>query len=802
MEQVVSLEEELKRSYLEYSLSVIIGRALPDVRDGLKPVHRRILYAMHELGNYYNRPYKKSARIVGDVIGKYHPHGDAAVYDALVRMVQDFNMRYPLIDGQGNFGSIDGDAPAAMRYTECRMSRFASEFLKDIDKNTVDFHPNYDNTLQEPEVLPTTVPNLLVNGSSGIAVGMATNIPPHNLDEVVDCFLAYIDNPDITLDEMLKYIKGPDFPTGGYIYGLKGLKDAYATGKGVIRIRGKVKVEKRARDLESIIITEIPYGLNKSSLVKKIAELIQSQKLKGISDLRDESDRNGIRIVLDLKRGTPAKVIINKLYKYTPLDTSFGINMVAVVGNRPKLITLKEYLELFFSFRKEVVIRRTRFELEKAEKRAHILEGLRIALDNIDEVVYVIKSSKTPQIARDKLMERFNLSEVQAQAILDMRLQRLTNLEKNKIIEEYKDILKKIEYLKSILQREEVLKNVIKEELLELKNNYSSPRKTELLLEDPQEIDIKDLVADEKVIVTITKKGFIKRTALSSYAYQRRGGKGMVAAELSSEDVIQDVIATSNHQNLFLFSNKGRVFLIKVYQIPEAQRRARGIHISNLLELGEGEFITTTMDQRDFEEDKFFLFITKFGKVKLSSASEYKNIRSNGLIALGLRDEDELIVVKEVRREDEVMILTKKGFSIRFSCKELNPLGRTAQGVKGITLREDDEVVSSVILRKDEDNNFLLTITENGYGKRVKLDQYKAQARGGKGIINLKPTPKTGDVVGAIRVNEDDQIIITTLKNKAIRLKVKEIPVYSRNAKGVRLLNLDDEDKVISFDRI
>ncbi len=802
MEHVVSLEEELKKSYLEYSLSVIIGRALPDVRDGLKPVHRRILYAMHELGNYYNRPYKKSARIVGDVIGKYHPHGDAAVYDALVRMVQDFNMRYPLIDGQGNFGSIDGDAPAAMRYTECRMSRFASEFLKDIDKNTVDFRPNYDNTLQEPEVLPTVVPNLLVNGSSGIAVGMATNIPPHNLDEVIDCILAYIDDPDITLDEMLKYIKGPDFPTGGYIYGLKGLKEAYATGKGIIKVRGKVKIEKRARDLESIIITEIPYGLNKSSLVKKIAELIQSQRLKGISDLRDESDRKGIRIVLDLKRGTIAKVIINKLYKYTPLDTSFGINMVAVVGNRPKLITLKEYLELFFSFRKEVVIRRTRFELEKAEKRAHILEGLRIALDNIDEVVSIIKSSKTPQIAKERLMERFDLSEVQAQAILDMRLQRLTNLERDKIIEEYKEILKKIEYLKSILQSEEVLKNVIKEELLELKNAYSSPRKTELLLEDPQEIDIKDLVADEKVIVTITRKGFIKRTALSSYAQQRRGGKGMVATELGSEDVIQDVVATSNHQNLFLFSNKGRVFLIKVYQIPETQRRARGIHISNLLELGKDEFITTTMDQRDFEEDKFFLFITKLGKVKLSSASEYRNIRSNGLIALGLRDEDELIVVKEVKREDEVMILTKKGFSIRFSCKELNPLGRTAQGVKGITLREDDEVVSSVILRKDENNDFLLTITEKGYGKRVKLDQYKVQARGGKGIINLKPSVKTGDVVGAIRVNEDDQIIITTLKNKAIRLKVKEIPVYSRNAKGVRLLNLDADDKVISFDRI
>ncbi len=799
----VTLEEELKKSYLEYSLSVIVGRALPDVRDGLKPVHRRILYAMHELGNYYNRPYKKSARIVGDVIGKYHPHGDAPVYDALVRMAQDFNMRYPLIDGQGNFGSIDGDAPAAMRYTECRMSRLASEFLKDIDKDTVNFRANYDNTLTEPEVLPTRVPNLLVNGASGIAVGMATNIPPHNLEEVVNCILAYIDNPDISLDEICSYIKGPDFPTGGFIYGLKGLKKAYATGRGTIKIRGKVKIEKRARDLESIVITEVPYALNKASLVKKIAELIQSQKLKGISDLRDESDRKGIRIVLDLKRGTIAKIIINKLYKYTPLDTSFGINMIAVVGNRPKLISLKEYLELFYSHRKEVVIRRTRFELDKAEKRAHVLEGLRIALDNIDEVISIIRSSKTPQEAKNRLMEKFGLTEIQSQAILDMRLQRLTNLERNKIIEEYKEILKRIEYLKSILQSEEVLKGVVKDELVELKEAYKSPRKTEILLEDPEEIDLKDLIADENVIVTITKKGFIKRTLLSSYAQQRRGGKGMIATDLGSEDIIQDVVSTTNHQNLFLFSNKGRVFMIKVYQIPETQRRARGTHISTLLELAQGEYITTTMDLKEFENDKLFFFITKKGKVKLSRASEYKNIRSNGIKAIGLKEGDELIAVKEVRNNDHAIIITKKGYSICFSCGELRPMGRAAHGVKGIALREKDEVVSCVILKEsDKSDEFLLTITEKGFGKRVKFNQYRIQSRGGKGIINLKPTSKTGYVLGSIRVKEDDQIIITTLNNKAIRLNVKEIPVYSRSAKGVKLLNLEKEDKIISFDRI
>ncbi|MFP4284104.1 MAG: DNA gyrase subunit A, partial [Desulfovermiculus sp.] len=595
MQPTVSIEDEIKKSYLEYSLSVIIGRAIPDVRDGLKPVHRRILYAMHDLGNTYNRPYKKSARIVGDVIGKYHPHGDAAVYDALVRMAQDFNMRQPLVDGQGNFGSIDGDAPAAMRYTESRMSKLAGEFLADIDKDTVNFRINYDNTIYEPEVLPARVPNLLVNGAAGIAVGMATNIPPHNLTEVVDAALALLDNPDLQISDLMTWIKGPDFPTGALMFGLKGLKDAYTTGRGSVKLRSKLHTEQRSRGLESIVVTEIPYALNKANLIQKIAALINDRKIEGVSDLRDESDRTGIRIVIDLKKGAVSDLIINSLYKYTSLETSIGINLLAVVKNRPKLLNLKEYLELFIEHRQEVVLRRSRHELKKAEHRAHILEGLRIALDHIDEVVAIIRGSSNPAEAKEKLMQRFELSDVQSQAILDMRLQRLTNMEQSKIQEEYQELLKRIEFLQSVINSSEVLRGVIRDELAEIKKTYASPRKTQILTDDPSEIDIEDLIADEEVVITLSRKGYIKRTPVSSYNQQKRGGKGMSGSSLGDSDYVQALLTSSNHQNLLLFTNLGRVFKLKVYQIPEGSRRAKGAHISNLIDMQKNEYVATAL---------------------------------------------------------------------------------------------------------------------------------------------------------------------------------------------------------------
>ncbi len=797
----VNIEDEIKKSYLEYSLSVIIGRAIPDVRDGLKPVHRRILYAMYELGNYYNRPYKKSARIVGDVIGKYHPHGDAAVYDALVRMAQSFNMRDPLVDGQGNFGSIDGDSPAAMRYTESRMSRLAGEFLADIEKETVNFRLNYDNTLHEPEVLPSKVPNLLINGATGIAVGMATNIPSHNLGEVIDGCLAFLENSEISCREIMKYIKGPDFATGAYLYGMKGLQEAYTTGRGSVKVRAKFNIEHRSRGLESIVVKEIPFALNKANLLQKIASLINDRKIEGISDLRDESDRNGIRIVIDLKKGTISDIVINKLYKYTALETSFGINMLSVVNNRPKLLNLKEYLEYFLQHRKEVVLRRSRFDLNKAEKRAHILEGLRIALDNIDEVVAIIKRSKTPAQAKENLIDRFGLSEAQSQAILDMRLQRLTNMEQSKIQEEYKEILQKIEYLKSVINDSEVLKSVIKEELEEIKQKYSTPRKTQILTEDPEQIEIEDLIADEEVVITLTRKGYIKRTTLSSYHQQKRGGKGISGMNLVENDFIQSMVTATNHQNLLLFTNWGRMFMLKVYQVPEGSRKSRGTHISNLLSLNKNEYVATALDQRDVNYKNSFMFITKDGMVKRSEISLYKNLRSSGLNAVNLRSGDELIAVKEVCPDDELLLITNQGFAIRFSCKEIRSTSRNTSGVKGIYLRNSDQVVSGVVV-KSEGPKFLLTVTEKGYGKRTLLDNYRPQNRGGKGIINLKPTQKTGLVLGAIMVHEEDQIIMLTSENKIIRLSVKDIGTYGRNARGVKLINIMNGREVVCFDCI
>ena len=797
----VSIEQEIKKSYLEYSLSVIVGRAIPDVRDGLKPVHRRILFAMHELGNTYNRAYKKSARVVGDVIGKYHPHGDSAVYDALVRMAQDFNMRDPLVDGQGNFGSIDGDSAAAMRYTEARMSRLAGEFLGDIEKNTVDFRPNYDNSLEEPVVLPTKVPNLLINGSSGIAVGMATNIPPHNLTEIVDAVLMLLENPEATITDLMTLVKAPDFPTGGLLYGKAGIAEAYRTGRGSVKIRARIHVEERKKGLESIVVTEIPYALNKSNLVEKIAALVNEGKIEGISDLRDESNLKGIRIVVDLKKNIYADVVINQLYKFTSLQTSFGINMLAVVNNRPQTLNLKQILDYFIDFRKEVIIRRSRFELNKAEHRAHILEGLRIALDNIEEVIAIIRSSKTPTDAKQRLAERFQLSDIQSQAILDMRLQRLTNMERDKLIAEYTELLKRIEYLKSIIENTEILKGVIKEELELLRQTFASPRRSEIMPYDPDSINVEDIVPDDDVVITLSDTGYIKRTDLDNYQQQKRGGKGIIGAFSSEKDYISQLMTTSNHQFLNLFTTKGRMFQLKVHEIPESSRTARGVHIANILDLAENEQVATVMSYREFPTDKYFLFITKNGIVKRSAMELYKNVRNSGLIAVNLKDNDELLAVLEVAEDNEIVLVTKNGFSIRFNSKEIRSVGRNAAGVKGITLRNGDTVVAGVIL-SPEGKQEILTIAENGFGKRTHMDQFRIQSRGGKGIINMRITPKTGPVVSALMVENDDEAILLTSGNKIIRISIGDISLVGRATQGVRLVRMDDGQTVICCDLV
>ncbi len=799
---VISIEKELRKSYLEYSLSVIIGRAIPDARDGLKPVHRRIMFAQHELGNSYTRPPKKSARVVGDVIGKYHPHGDSAVYDALVRMAQEFSMRDLLVDGQGNFGSIDGDAAAAMRYTEVRMSRLASEFLADIDKETVEFRPNYDNTMEEPSVLPTKVPNLLVNGSSGIAVGMATNIPPHNLGELCDALHVLLEDPDSTVHDLMEHVKGPDFPTGGIIYAGRGLEDALSTGRGSVKVRGKVELETRKKGGEAIVIREIPYALNKSSLVEKIAFLVNERKIEGVSDLRDESDRKGIRIVLDLKRGTIPDLVINALYKYTPLETSFAYNMLAVVGNRPQLLNLKSALTCFLEHRREVVIRRTRFDLRKSEARAHILEGLRIALDNIDAVVALIRASKTPQEAKDGLMEKFSLSDIQAQAILDMRLQRLTGLEHEKLLEEYRELLKKIEYFKSILENTEVLRGVIRDEITELKETFATPRRTQIEYDDLAGIDIEDLIPDEDVVITLSRRGYIKRTTLDNYQQQRRGGKGIAGLHMSDDDVVQDFLTTSNHQYLLLFTNRGRMHQLKVHQVPEGSRTAKGAHIANLLPLEKDEWVTTALTVREFNEERSFLFVTKRGMVKRSDSSLYAKCRKSGMIAVGLREKDELITVREVNDNCQIVLTTEAGLAIRFSCNEVRSMGRGASGVKGVALRGVDVVVACVVVKPDEVEASIMTVSRNGYGKRTKLELYRVQSRGGKGIINFKATSKTGPVIGAMMVSDDDALLLLTSANKIIRIGVEEVRSVGRATQGVRLVAMDEGAAVVGFDRI
>ncbi|MBD5642003.1 MAG: DNA gyrase subunit A [Desulfovibrio sp.] len=798
----INIEKELRQSYLEYSLSVIIGRAIPDARDGLKPVHRRIMFAQHELANTWSRPHKKSARIVGDVIGKYHPHGDAAVYDAIVRMAQDFSMRDPLIDGQGNFGSLDGDPPAAMRYTEIRMSRLAQEFMADLDRDTVDFRPNYDNTMIEPAVLPTRVPNLLLNGSSGIAVGMATNIPPHNLGELCEALTALLENPRLEVADLMKYVKGPDFPTAGAVYAGQGLADAYRTGRGTIKIRGKLHVEDRKKGLQSIIITEIPYGLNKASLVQKIAALVNDRKIDGISDLRDESDRKGIRIVADLRRGMMPDIVINSLFKYTPLETSFGINMLAVQDNRPTLLNLRTALTNFLDHRREVVIRRTRHDLAKARARAHILEGLRKALDHIDEIVKLIRGSRTPDEARNGLMDQFDFSEAQARAILEMRLQRLTGLQREELENEYAEILKKIEFLQSILDDRNILRSEMKREIQEIRDTYATPRKTEILQESLNDIDLEDLIPDEEVVITLSRRGYMKRVSLENYQQQKRGGKGISAVQTGEDDYVQEFLTTSNHQYLCLFTNKGRMHQLRVHQVPEGSRAAKGAHINNLLPMEESEWVTTAFALREFSDEQRFLFVTRRGMVKTTVASLFARARKGGMIAVALKDDDELVMVRAIGEGEDIVLATSSGYAIRFNGKDLRPMGRVAAGVKGIALRAQDSVVGAVVLKAGDQSTTIMSVSANGYAKRTSAELYRVQTRGGKGIINFRVTTKTGQVVGALPAQDQDSLILLTSANKVIRVAINEIMSKGRATSGVIVARLDSGARIVGIDRV
>jgi DNA gyrase subunit A len=794
----VSIEDEMKKSYLEYAMSVIVGRALPDIRDGLKPVHRRVLYGMHDLKNYHNRPYKKSARIVGDVIGKYHPHGDVAVYDTIVRMAQDFSMRYPLIDGQGNFGSIDGDPPAAMRYTEVRMTQLAQDFLSDIEKETVNFVPNYDGSLQEPVVLPTTIPNLLVNGSAGIAVGMATNIPPHNLSEVCDAIVYLIDNPSCSGKELTGIIKGPDFPTAGFILGTKGIKEAYETGRGIIRVRARAFVEITSQQRERIIISEIPYQVNKTKLLEKIAELVKEKTIEDVGDIRDESDREGMRIVIDVKKDGKAPVILNRLYKFTQMETSFGIILLAIVHGRPQVLTLKGILDHFISHRREIIVRRTIYDLGKAEERAHILEGLKRALDFLDEVIELIRGSSDPREARSKLISTFDLSELQAQAILDMRLQRLTGLEREKIESEYQELTKDIARFKDILESPQMVLGIIKEELFKVKTSYGDPRRTEILPEEG-EVVIEDLIAEEDMVVTVSHHGYIKRNPASLYRAQRRGGKGMTGAKTKDDDFVEMLFVASSHDYLLFFTNKGRLYWKKVHEIPEAGRISRGKAIVNLLDLLKDEKVATILSVKDFQEGNYLVMATKKGIVKKTDLMLYSRPRSAGIVALTIREEDELIGARVTNGAQDIFLTTRAGMSIRFPEEEVRPTGRGASGIRGIRLDESDEVVSMEDLKEGAT---ILTVTANGYGKRTHTEEYRRQARGGKGVITIKTTERNGTVVYAYQVTDQDQLMIMTEHGKIIRMRVEDISVIGRNTQGVRLINLSEGEKVVAVAKV
>jgi len=797
----VNIEDEMKESYLSYSMSVIVGRALPDVRDGLKPVHRRILYGMHEVGNAWNRPYKKSARIVGDVMGKYHPHGDSAIYDSLVRMAQDFSMRTPLVDGQGNFGSVDGDSPAAMRYTEVRLARVASQMLDDLDKETVDFLPNYDGSESEPMVLPTKVPNLLLNGTSGIAVGMATNIPPHNLGELVDAVTAQIANPEITISELMNHMPGPDFPTGGFILGREPIKSAYETGRGILKLRAKARIEKQKKgDKEIIIVEELPYQVNKAKLAERIAELVREEKIKGISDIRDESDRDGIRLVIEIKRGEHAAVILNQLYKHTPMDTSFGVIMLALVRNQPKVLTLKETIAQFIDHRKEVITRRIQFELAKAEARLHILEGLKIALDNIDDVIKLIRKSQSPQIAKEGLITKLSLSDVQAQAILDMRLQRLTALETDKILDERKELIKTVIHLSEILGSEVLILNIANEELIQIKDQFANKRRTEIM-DSAEELSIEDLIADEDMVVTITHEGYIKTTPLSVYRSQKRGGKGRTGINTKDTDFVEDLFIASRHNYVLFFSNHGKCYWLKVHEIPESAVNTRGKAMVNLLDLADAETVAAVLPVTKFEEDKFIIMGTKKGVVKKTKLMAYSRPRVGGIIAINIKDEDELIGAKITNGNNEVLITSRNGHAIRFDEHNVRAMGRSATGVRGIRLGKGDHVVSLEVLETPEAQ--VLTVTEMGYGKRTIVDKYRITGRGGKGVMTIKTTGKNGKVVCAFQVTNDMEImIITTHGGKVIRMKVSEISVYGRGAQGLRLIVLAKDEKVAAVAKV
>jgi DNA gyrase subunit A len=794
-----TLEDEMKSSYIDYAMSVIVARALPDVRDGLKPVHRRVLFGMHELGLPYNRPYKKSARIVGEVLGKYHPHGDTAVYDTMVRMAQEWSLRYPLVDGQGNFGSVDGDSPAAMRYTEARLARIADEMLRDLDKNTVDFVNNFDESLQEPTVLPSYLPNLLINGASGIAVGMATNIPPHNLSEVIDGCVALIENPKATAADLMKYIKAPDFPTGGIIYGFEGVKEAFLTGRGRIVLRAKANVETLKNDRENIIITEIPYQVNKATLIEKIADLVREGKITEISNIRDESDRDGMRVVIELKRDAQPAIVLNQLFKHTQMQVTFGVIMLALVHGAPKVLNLQEMIQHFLDHRMDVLIRRTKFDLDAAEKRAHILEGYIIALDNIDEVIETIKKSKDVEIAKNNLMKKFKLSEIQAKAILDMRLQRLTGLERKKIEDEYKETIKLIEKLRGILESEKKRKQIIKEELLALKEKYGDERRTEII-KDYKEFSLEDIIAEEDVVVTISHQGFIKRFPVSGYRRQGRGGKGVTGAGTKEDDFIEHMFVASTHQYILFFTDKGRCYWLKVHEIPEGGRTARGRSIVNLLEKDKEENITAFVAVKEFRDDQYLMMATEKGTIKKTVLSAYGNVRKGGINAINLAPGDRLIEVKMTDGKNDIVIGTRNGFAIRFNEKDVRDMGRTATGVRGIRLGKGDHVVGLLVIRNDQAT--VLVVTEKGFGKRSDINDYRITKRGGKGVITVKTTDKVGKMIALMDVVDRDELVIISTQGMVIRQSVKDLRVMGRNTQGVRVIRLNEHDSIADIARV
>ncbi|MGB5848488.1 MAG: DNA gyrase subunit A [Ignavibacteriaceae bacterium] len=795
----VTLEEEMKSSYIDYSMSVIVSRALPDVRDGLKPVHRRVLYGMHELGMAHTKPYKKSARIVGEVLGKFHPHGDTAVYDSMVRMVQEFSLRYPLVDGQGNFGSVDGDSPAAMRYTEVRLRRISDEMLRDLDKNTVDFTPNFDDSLQEPTVLPSYLPNLLVNGASGIAVGMATNIPPHNLNEVIDGIIALIKNPQLTNEKLMKHVIAPDFPTAGIIYGYEGVKSAYTTGRGRIVVRARANIETLKNSRENIIITELPYQVNKANLIEKIADLVRTGKITEISNLRDESDRDGMRVVIELKRDAQPAVVLNQLFKHTQMQTTFGVNMLALVNSIPKVMQLKEMMQHFIEHRMDVLIKRTQFELDAAERRAHILEGYIIALDNIDAVIQTIKKSNDVETAKNNLIKKFKLSEVQAKAILEMRLQRLTGLEREKIEDEYKETIKLIEKLKGILSNDERRYSIIKEELLEIKKRYGDERRTEIVY-STEDFSLEDIIAEEDVVVTISHNGFIKRFPVSGYRRQGRGGRGVTGAGTKDDDFIEHMFIASTHQYILFFTDKGKVYWLKVHELPEGGRATRGRSVINLLKKDKDEKITAFVTVKEFSDDKYLVMATEKGTVKKTVLSAYGNVRKGGINAINLAKGDRLIEVMMTDGNNDIVLGTRNGFAIRFHEKDVRNMGRTATGVRGVRLSKDDIVVGMLVIKHQ--GATILVVTENGYGKRSDIKDYRITRRGGKGVITVKTTPKVGKMIALMGVVDKDELVIITTKGMVIRQAIKNLRVMGRNTQGVRVINLKDKDSIADIAKV